>query len=688
MTKSLLRLSLGVFLIVAASAVLLLTDKESQRINLGSPDSDSSDQQRIFSVALFQHVSHPIMEDGAKGVIAGLAAAGYRDGDTIRLRRFNAEGDAATSSTIARELVGGGYNLIITLSTASLQAVAGANRDAKLPHVFGLVSDPVAAGVGIARDDPMKHPPYMVGIGTMQPVAEAFRMARELAPKLARVGVAWNPSEANSEACTKVARAVCRELKIELLEANVDNSAGVREAVGSVIARGAEAIWVGGDATVLASLDSVIGPARSAGIPVFSNTPGCSPGATLFDLGADFYQVGGKVGELAGRVLDGESPASMPTLYELPSELWINQLALGRIKAGWSFPKDVQAKADVVVEQKGPVRIHPRVEFAKAPGRSSRNSSRPSRLWKIGLISSADAKVVEETYAGLRKGLTEAGLVDGRDYKINYRNAQGDIATLNSICDEMSGDDTDLVIALTTTGLQAALRKIERKPLLFALVLNPFACGAGKSDTDHRPNVTGVYLAFPYAEVASAIREVMPRARRVGTLFTPGELNSVIARQRFEDALKKEGLSIESKPVNAPSEVTDAAFALCQSNIDVFCQLSDGLTNASFPAIARACESTKMPLFSFASGQITVGAVLTVGSDYEDNGREAGLLAARVVRGESPTGLPFQSSKRVRRCVNLDNARRYGVAIPAEWLEKADVVLPAGPNGRRPAGTK
>ena len=55
----------------------------------------------------------------------------------------------------------------------------------------------------------------------------------------------------------------------------------------------------------------------------------------------------------------------------------------------------------------------------------------------------------------------------------------------------------DLVISFTTTALQAALRKIDRKPLLFALVLDPFAAGAGKSDTDHRANVTGVYLAFP-----------------------------------------------------------------------------------------------------------------------------------------------------------------------------------------------
>ena len=78
MIKSFLRLSLGVLMIVAASVVLLLTDKGSHRAGLGSSDANPADNPRVFSVALFQHVSQPIQDEGAKGVIAGLAAAGYR----------------------------------------------------------------------------------------------------------------------------------------------------------------------------------------------------------------------------------------------------------------------------------------------------------------------------------------------------------------------------------------------------------------------------------------------------------------------------------------------------------------------------------------------------------------------------------------------------------------------------------
>lgn len=674
MFKSLLRLSLGLFLIGATSAVLLLTDRPRPSAESGA----NAGAPPVLSVALFQHVAQPTIEEGARGVLAGLAASGYRDRATIRLRRFNAHGDAATASAIARELVGGDYALIVTLSTPSLQAVAGANRDARIPHVFGMVSDPVVAGVGIARDDPKKHSPYMTGLGTMQPVAEAFRTARRLNPSLRRVGVAWNPSEANSEACTKLARATCRELGIELLEANVENSTAVVEAVASVIGRGAEAVWIGGDVTVLTSIESVLGPARTAGVPVFSNIPGCAAKGTIFDLGADYYQVGGKVGQLASRVLGGESPAAMPILYEVPPEFWINRVALEPLKGRWSVPAELEATADVLVESQGPVRRRPRVE----PGAVASGRARPARRWRIGLVTYSDATVVEEACTGIRLGLKEAGLVEGRDFSIDYRSAQGDVATLNSIYDELNSNDSDLILSLTTPALQCGLRKVDGKPLVFGLVLDPFAAGAGKSNADHRPRVTGVYLDFPYAEVAKTIRQVLPRARRVGSLFTPGEMNSVVARDRFATALRAEGLELVSLPVNAATEVSDAALNLCRSRIDLLCQISDSQTNASFPAIARACETTKTRLFAFSAGQVRNGAILSVGSDYTENGRATGLLTAEVIRGKDPSAIPFRSGSKAFRAVNLDTARRFGLEIPADWLRKADEVLPAAAKSR------
>ena len=207
-------------------------------------------------------------------------------------------------------------------------------------------------------------------------------------------------------------------------------------------------------------------------------------------------------------------------------------------------------------------------------------------------------------------------------------------------------------------------------------MLDPIAAGAGKSDSDHKKGVTGVYLGYPYLAMVQTIRQVLPKARRVGTLFTPGEINSVLAQKGFVAPLKAAGLELVSLPVNGPTEVADAALSVCQSGVDVFCQLSDNLSSSSFPAIARACAMAKTPLFTFAQAQVNAGAVLGVGFDFADNGRETGLLAARVIRGEDPSRIPFHATDKVRRTVNLDNARRFGVSVPPEWVEAADFVTP------------
>ncbi len=666
------RLLLGLGLIFAASAILLMADASRLRGTANRAPAEGGRPGKIHKVALFQHVSQPTLEEGIRGVIAGLAASGFRAGETIQLKRYNAEADSATSLAIAKEIAGSDFDLVITITTPSLQAMAAANRDVKMPHVFGLVSDPVAAGVGISADDPLKHPPAMVGLGTMQPVADAFRMARGLAPGLARVGVAWNPSEANSEACTKVARKACRELGIELIEANVDNAAGVREAIASLISRGVEAIWIGGDVTVLTSLDSVVGPTRTAQIPVFSNIPGSTERGVLFDLGADYYQVGGTVGQLASRVLLGESPAKLPMQYVVPPQFCVNEVVLKTFQAGWSLPEEVASKVDVLITAGGPVRRHP----PKEPASVVPTPSLADRQWRIGLVSYLENVVMEQATAGFEEALLELGLVEGRNLTLRKRSAQGDVATLNAICDEFNGDDTELVVSLSTPALQAATRKLTSKPLLFGVVLDPITAGAGTSNTDHRSNVTGVYLDFPYAVVVRTIRELAPNAQRVGTLFTPGELNSTIARQRLEAALKAEGMKLVSTPVNSASEVSEAAQNLIQSNIDLFCQISDSLSNTSFPAISRVCEAAKLPLFAFTPEQVKQGAVVAVGSDYRDHGRELGKMVAEVLGGKDPAQLPFRSYGKPRRAVNLETARRLGFAIPGSWVQQADLVIP------------
>ena len=344
-------------LIAVASGILLLADR-SHRIATASASAAASPAEagKVRRIAILQHANTPVLDDGVRGVLAGLSERGYRDGQAIIVESFNAQGDMPTGIAIARQLTGGGYDLVITSSTPSMQAVANNNRDGKTRHLFTLVADPFESGVGLERANPLRHPANMIGQGSYPPVEKAFGAARRMLPSLARVGVAWNPSESNSLVFVKRGRVVAKDMGLTLLEANADNTAAVGDAINSLIARDAQAIWVGGDNTVIAALPSVIAIAKRNGIPVFTVLPGAPDRGTLLDAGPNFFEVGRQGGLLAADILDGANIASIPVrdiLDVVPPYLSVNAVAASGLKELWRVTDDLRADADVVVDESG-----------------------------------------------------------------------------------------------------------------------------------------------------------------------------------------------------------------------------------------------------------------------------------------------------------------------------------------------
>jgi putative ABC transport system substrate-binding protein len=347
------RLALGVLLIVLASSALLLSDLGRRTRKAHS----------IPHVALLQHASTMLLDEGTRGAIDELAERGFVDGKTIVIDQFNAHGDIAVGNSIAAEMVQARYDLLLTMSTLSLQAVANANRGGKTLQVFGLVADPVVAGVGISREDPLRHPSNLVGLGSFLPVEDAFGIAREMFPELKRIGVAWNPAEANSRAYVENAREASRRMGMELLEANVENSNSVLEAEESLVARGAEALWIGGDVTVSVAAESVVAVGKRAHIPVFSITPGKPDRGTLFDYGADFYQIGRQTGALAAEVLRGADATKIPVRNAVPITFVVNTTAVKGLSPVWRIPPAMLQRANIVVDEAG---VHERATSGKA----------------------------------------------------------------------------------------------------------------------------------------------------------------------------------------------------------------------------------------------------------------------------------------------------------------------------------
>ena len=659
------RLALGIVLIASASAILLLSDR-------GRRASDTSAPSPVHRIAIVQHANTPVLDEGVRGVLDGLAERGFHDGEQIEVQHFNAQGDMPTGIAIARQVTSGDFDLVITSSTPSMQAVANNNREGKAKHLFTLVADPFASGVGLDRADPLKHPPYMVGQGSFPPVDKAFEIARKMLPGLQRIGVAWNPSETNSLVFVERGRKIAADMGLTLLEANADNSSAVGDAVNSLIARNAQAIWIGGDNTVIAAVNTVISIAQRAGLPVFTVLPGAPDRGSLFDAGPDFYAVGQQGGYLAADILNGADMATIPVrdiLDVVPAFLSVNTNALKGLHEAWRVPPELLTEANVVVDETG---IHrkeaPAAAAAKAPDR------RPlDKTWRITFVELNRIVDVEEGEHGVLDGFKEAGLVEGRDYTYSIRNAQGDMPTVTALVDA-AANDSDLLITFSTPTLQAALQRAKRLPVVFNYVADPFAAGAGTSDTVHAPNITGVYLMGAYGPMVQMIKTYMPRARVLGTVYVPAEVNMVSQKAALEAAMKTSGMELRSIAANSAAEVADATLALISGGVDAICQLPGNLTAAAFPSIAEPARRARIPIFAFQSSQAP-NSVLTLARDYYDSGREAALMAARVMRGENPSRIPLLGISKTKTIVNHTAARNAGLTTPPAIAANADQVI-------------
>lgn len=657
------RLSLGILLIAIASALLLLADLGRRT---GGID-------RVSRIAIVQHANTPVLDEGIGGILTGLAERGYRDGATIVIQRFNAQGDMPTGVAIARQVTAGDFDLVITSSTPSMQAVANNNRDGRVRHVFAIVADPFIAGIGLDRDRPLDHPAHLVGHGIMPPVEESFRLAREGFPALQRVGVAWNPSEINSLAFTEKAREVAGRMGLTLLEANVDTTSAVSEAILSLVSRGAQAIWIGGDNTVIAAVDLVVSLGRRAGVPVFTVLPGRPDRGTLFDIGPNFFEAGRQAGLLVADILDGADMATIPIRDVgdlVPPFLSVNTTVLEGLRDRWVFPEAMLQRATVTVDASGVRDTRP--PRAAAPPQAA---ARPLKKWRLSFIEYNNTPDVEEAEAGVLDGLKAAGLEPGRDFEYTVRNAQGDMATVTGLVDAAIVDGADMLVTFSTPTLQAAIQRTKTVPIVFTYVANALAVGAGTSDTDHLPNVTGAYMLGPYEKMLALVREVMPRAKVLGTVYVPAEVNMVHQRDALVKVAGPAGFEIRSMAANTSIEVADAAMALATSGVDAICQIAGNLTVTAFPGIATAAARTRLPVFVFQGSQLRAGGVLAVARDYHGSGMASGELAARVIRGESPATIPFVEYAPTKLLVNLDVARRIGFTIPEAVINRADEVV-------------
>lgn len=296
-------------------------------------------------------------------------------------------------------------------------------------------------------------------------------------------------------------------------------------------------------------------------------------------------------------------------------------------------------------------------------------------LYTMGLFQITDAPTLNEVRRGFVQCLADNGLRDGIDIRLLVRNAMGDTGEARRIAQEFVDIQADLLVALSTQCLQAALLAAPRSPILFTSVANPQLLGIGKSREGQGGRITGVASTAPIKQTLAFIREVLPGAGRIGTLWTPAELNSEYYLKLLREGAAELGFEVVAIPVANINAVLLAGQMLLNKKVDLIFPVSDNTINASFEALGRMAADNEIPLFGGSPLFTRLGACAAMGWDFYEMGYKTGEIAVRIRKGEDPSRIPIQSMSRVRLQLNLAAAQAQGIDFSPQVMAKADEVI-------------
>lgn len=291
--------------------------------------------------------------------------------------------------------------------------------------------------------------------------------------------------------------------------------------------------------------------------------------------------------------------------------------------------------------------------------------------YRIGAIQLADHASLDAAYQGMHDSLDD--LLGEGNYAVDFKNAQGDNATVEQIVAKFVSDDVDLIYAIATPAAQAAYNQTEGKdiPVVFNAVTDPVAAGLVDSMDKPGGHVSGVSDISPVEKQLKIVQEILPNVGEVGILYNVGEANSISQIATIEEVAAKIGLKLNVVGVSEQSEIPLAVGKLV-GEVDALYNITDNMMVAASATLIDAADGAKIPVFASEDGAYDLGILATESLSYYEFGKAAaGMIKEILVDGKDVGTLEVVVSDATNLYVNEEVAKELGIELPASVTDRA-----------------
>jgi len=302
-------------------------------------------------------------------------------------------------------------------------------------------------------------------------------------------------------------------------------------------------------------------------------------------------------------------------------------------------------------------------------------AAQPGKAERIGVIHMGG--VLGTVADGLRAGLKELGIEDGKQVVLDVQDLKGDAKGAESAMRKFEQDKVKLIFTNTTPVTTAAMKATQNTPIVFAIGTDPVAQGYIQSFAKPGGRLTGVqYLARDLTgKRLELLKEFLPGLQRIVTFYDPSNPVSKQGAAIGREAAQQLKIKLVEQHAKSAAELTTALANIKARQFDAYLYIADAMIASQAQQIIDSARAIKLPTMFHDQALVAGGALASYGQSYFEIGRRSAKYVQRVLAGTPPADLRVETVEDVELAFNLKTAKEIGVTIPPNVLARAAKVV-------------
>jgi putative ABC transport system substrate-binding protein len=297
------------------------------------------------------------------------------------------------------------------------------------------------------------------------------------------------------------------------------------------------------------------------------------------------------------------------------------------------------------------------------------------KVYRIGAVHQGGP--IKAVVEGLRDGLKESGLEEGKHFALDIRDAKGDIKAVEEAARNFEREKVNLIYAVTTTVATAVKNVTSKSPIVFAVGSDPVGSGLVQSYGKPGGRLTGVQYSVTdlTGKRLEILKEMLPKLSRVVIIYNPNNRVSVEAAALARQAGKLLRVQLVERQATSVEELRQRVGALKAKEADAYFYTTDAMVISQAQLVIDMATSQKLPTMFSEQSLVAMGGLASYGQSFHETGRLSAKYVQKIMTGSPPGDLRVEVVDKFELVINLKTAKQIGLTIPPNLLARAEKVI-------------